>query len=188
MFASLNYDTQMAQNTTKVRDFETGEEKTLNSGFSQVYHNWWPIQRALIEEYPTALRVFSWLIEVADKRNAVLASYSAMSTSIGLNARTIMRAISYLSEKQIVTVLKSGNMNVYVINDRIIWKDTADRKDKFSQFSAEVFILASEQEEPYRSQLIGHAVPKPRRKPRNDRSKAIAKQVDELSEKLKKKP
>ncbi len=187
MFASLNHDKHMTQNTTKVRDFETGEEKTLNSGFSQVYHSWWPLQRALIEEYPNALRVFSWLIEVADKRNAVLASYSAMATSIGLNARTIMRAISYLVDKQLVTVLKSGNMNVYVINDRIIWKDTADRKDKFSQFSAEVFILASEQEEPYRSQLIGHAVPKPRRKPKNDRSKAVGNQVDELNKELKKK-
>ncbi len=178
----------MTHNTTKVRDLETGEEKTLNSGFSQVYHNWWPIQRALIEEYPNALRVFSWLIEVADKRNAVLASYSAMATSIGLNARTIMRAISYLVDKQLVTVLKSGNMNIYVINDRIIWKDTADRKDKFSQFSAEVFILASEQEEPYRSQLIGHAIPKPRKKPRNNPSKVLSKQVEELNEELKRKP
>ena len=55
-------------------------------------------------------------------------------------------------------------MNIYVLNDQIVWKDTADKKDKFSQFSAKVHIMASEQEEPYRTQLIGHAVPKAKTK------------------------
>lgn len=154
----------MTPNTKTITDFETGEEKIVNSGFSQIYHSWWKIQRSMIEEYPTALKVFSWLIEAADRRNAVVVSYSAMSKGIGMNSRTVMRAVAYLLEKKLISILKSGNMNVYILNDRIVWKDTADKKDKYSQFSAEVFIIASEQEEPYRTQLIGHAVPKPTRK------------------------
>ena len=150
----------MTSNTAKLVDSETGEERLTNTGFTQIYHAWWPVQRTLIDEYPTALKVFTWLVEVADKRNGVVVSYPAMAVALGLNKRTIMRAVSYLVEKKLVTILKSGNMNVYYLNDRIIWKDTANLKDKFSQFSAEVYVVASEQETPFRTQLIGHAVVK----------------------------
>lgn len=160
----------MTTNTTKLVNSETGEERLTNTGFTQIYHAWWPVQRALIDEYPTALKVFTWLVEVADKRNGVVVSYPAMAVALGLNKRTIMRAVSYLVDKKLVTILKSGNMNVYYLNDRIIWKDTADLKDKFSQFSAEVYIVASEQETQFRTQLIGHAVPKPAKAPKKIRT------------------
>lgn len=150
----------MTPNTITQTDPVTGDIKLVNTGFSQVYNQHWKTFRVIIDEYPTALKVFTWLIEVADKRNAVVVSYSAMSKGLALAERTIRNAIAYLRDKQLLTVLKSGNMNVYVLNDRVVWKDTADRKDKYSQFSAEVFITASEQEEPYRTELIGHAKPK----------------------------
>jgi DNA-binding transcriptional ArsR family regulator len=170
-------DQIMIPNTAKTIDPNTGEERLTNTGFSQIYHAWWPVQRVLIDEYPTALKVFSWLVEVADKRNAVIVSYPAMAVALGLNKRTIMRAISYLVGKKLVTILKSGNMNAYVLNDRIIWKDTADLKDKYSQFSAEVYVVASEQEEPYRTQLIGHAIKKKPKGPKNARSENLGVDV-----------
>jgi DNA-binding transcriptional ArsR family regulator len=160
----------MTANTTKSVDHNTGEERLANVGFTQIYHAWWPVQRVLIDEYPTALKVFTWLVEVADKRNGVVVSYPAMAVALGLNKRTIMRAVSYLVGKKLVTILKSGNMNVYYLNDRIIWKDTADLKDKFSQFSAEVYVVASEQETAFRTQLIGHAVQKPIKGPKKLRT------------------
>lgn len=167
MFVSPKSDIKkgniMTSNTAKLVDSETGEERHVNTGFTQIYHAWWPVQRTLIDEYPTALKVFSWLVEVADKRNGVVVSYPAMAVALGLNKRTIMRAVSYLVEKKLVTILKSGNMNVYYLNDRIIWKDTANLKDKFSQFSAEVYVVASEQETPFRTQLVGHAIQKPKK-------------------------
>jgi|ThiBiot_300_biof_2_1041535.scaffolds.fasta_scaffold22056_1 DNA-binding transcriptional ArsR family regulator len=145
---------------TRLQTDPTGELKLVNSGFSQIYDRHWSTFRALVDTYPTALKVFTWLIEKADKRNALVASYATMSKGLGLHERTIRNSIGYLKENNLITVLKSGNMNVYYLNDQVIWKDTADRKDKFSQFSAEVIITASEQEEAYRTQLIGHAVPK----------------------------
>ena len=151
----------MTPNTTVVTDFETGEQKLLNTGFSQVYDSSWKIFRTLLDENAVALKVLTWLIEKADRRNAILVSFSAMGKGIGIHPRTAQYAIAHLKEKKYVTVLKSGNMNIYVLNDRIVWKDTADKKDKFSQFSAEVYLVASEQEEPYRTQLIGHAVERP---------------------------
>jgi len=152
-------DIAMTPNT-RVQTDSTGDLKLVNTGFSQVYDRHWATFRALVDDYPTALKVFTWLIEKADRRNALVASYATMSKGLNLAERTIRNSVGYLKEKNLITVLKSGTTNVYVLNDQIIWKDTADRKDKFSQFSAEVIITASEQEEPYRTQLIGHAVPK----------------------------
>lgn len=145
---------------TRLQTDHDGELKLVNSGFSQIYDRQWATFRALIDAYPTALKVFTWLIELADRRNAVVVSYSSLSRALNLHERTIRNAIAYLKEKNCIAVLKSGNMNVYVLNDQIVWKDTADRKDKYSRFSAEVYLTASEQEEPFRTQLIGHAIPK----------------------------
>lgn len=150
----------MTANTKKRTDFGTGEEKLVNTNFSLVFNDWWKIQRILIDEYPTALKVFTWLIDLADKRNAVIVSYAGISSGINVGERTVCNAIKYLKEKGFLTVLKTGNMNIYVLNDQIVWKDTADKKDKFSQFSAKVHVIASEQEEEYRTKLMGHAVPK----------------------------
>lgn len=171
-FSDSRDENSMA-NTTTVIDYSTGEEKRLNTNFAQVYDGWWRVQRSLLSEYPTAITVFSWLAEIADRRNAVIASYTAMSRAIGLNSRTIMRAVQYLAKKNIIKIAKSGNMNVYILNDRLIWRDSADSKDKYSQFSAEVYLVASEQEEAYKSFLIGHAVPKTQKKLSKSSEKAV---------------
>jgi Mn-dependent DtxR family transcriptional regulator len=151
----------MTANTATITDIETGEQRLVNTHFSQVYDSSWPAFRTLLDENPSALKVLTWLIEKADKRNAILVSFSAIAKGMGVHTRTAQYAIAHLRAKKYITVLKSGNMNVYVLNDRIVWKDTADMKDKYSQFSAEVYIVASEQEELYRTQLIGHAIAKP---------------------------
>ena len=148
----------MTKNIAKMIDPSTGEERKVNVGFTQIYHAWWKIQRDLIDANPTALKVFTWLIETADKRNALVVSYPAMAIAIGRDKRTIMRAIDYLKKHKLVTILKSGNMNCYHLNSQIVWKDTADLKDKYSKFKAEVFIVASEQEPAFRTELMGHAV------------------------------
>lgn len=159
-YQDIDLVNKMTANTSIKIDYETGEESLVNKDFTQVYNQYWAVQRTMLREYPTALNVFSWLIEVADRRNAVLVSYPAIGSALGINERTARRAISYLVENKLVTITKTGNTNIYLLNDRIVWKDTADKKDKYSQFSAEVYILASEQEEQYRSQLVGHAVKK----------------------------
>ena len=154
----------MTKNIAKMVDPITGEERQVNVGFSQIYHAWWKVQRELIDEYPMALKVFTWLIETADKRNALVVSYPAMAIAIGKDKRTIRRAIDYLVERKLVTILKTGNMNCYHLNSQVVWKDTANLKDKYSKFSAEVFMVASEQEPAFRTELIGHAVQVPVKK------------------------
>ena len=156
----------MTKNIAKMIDPSTGEERNVNVGFSQIYHAWWKVQRELIDAYPTALKVFTWLIDTADKRNALVVSYPAMAIAIGKDKRTIRRAIDYLVEHKLVTILKTGNMNCYHLNSQVVWKDTADLKDKYSKFSAEIFIVASEQEPAFRTELIGHAVQIPAKKAR----------------------
>ena len=57
----------MTANTTKKKTVE-GEEKLLNNNFDQIYKGWWGVQRSLVKDYPTALNIFTWLIEIADKK------------------------------------------------------------------------------------------------------------------------
>jgi hypothetical protein len=52
-------------------------------------------------------------------------------------------------------------------------------KDKYSQFSAEVYIVASEQEELYRTQLIGHAIIKPSTSRQNRKLKTSGERLSE---------
>ena len=75
----------MTANTKKRTDFGTGEEKLVNTNFTLVFNDWWKIQRILSKEYPTALNVFSWLIEVADKSNSVIVSLHAIALGVNLN-------------------------------------------------------------------------------------------------------
>jgi Fe2+ or Zn2+ uptake regulation protein len=157
----------MTANTKKRTNFETGEEELVHTNFSLVFNNWWKIQDSLLDEYPTALKIFTWLIHSADKRNAVIVSYEMMASSLNLSVKTVYRAILHLKEKQYLTVLKSGSMNIYVLNDQLIWKDTANTKDKYSSFSAKVHVMASEQEIEYQTKLIGHVIKKPKKAPKN---------------------
>jgi transposase len=157
---------KMTANTKKRTNFETGEEELVHTNFSLIFNNWWKIQNTLLDEYPTALKVFTWLIHSADKRNAVIVSYEMMSSSLNLSIKTIYRAIAHLKERAYLTVLKSGNMNIYVLNDQIIWKDTANSKDKYSSFSAKVHVMVSEQEVEYQTKLIGHVVEKVKKTPK----------------------
>lgn len=84
---------------TRLQTDHDGELKLVNSGFSQIYDRQWATFRALIDAYPTALKVFTWLIELADRRNAVVVSYSSLSSALNLHERTIRNAIAYLKEK-----------------------------------------------------------------------------------------
>jgi Fe2+ or Zn2+ uptake regulation protein len=164
---TLKFYKKMTANTKKRINFGTGEEELVHTNFALIFNDWWKIQNTLLDEYPTALKVFTWLIHSADKRNAVIVSYEMMSSGLNLSIKTIYRAIAYLKEKSYLTVLKSGNMNIYVLNDQLVWKDTADSKDKYSSFSAKVHILASEQEKEYQTKLIGHVIEKPKKAPKN---------------------
>lgn len=146
------------RNVTDRINFETGEVETVNTGFTQVYDKTASLM-IQIAENPTAMKMFWWLISHMDKRNAIVVSQATLAEALNCTERTIRNAIADLKDKKVLTILKVGSANAYVINAEIAWRDTAENK-KHAQFDATVYVSSSEQEEQYRTQLVGHAVKK----------------------------
>lgn len=138
-------------------DFTTGELKTVNNGFVQLYEDNIDLIIEIANEHPTAIKIFLFLIKNMDEKNALVISQNALSESLNLHRNTVGNSISYLKEKNALQVFKSGNTNIYAINSQIAWKSSVDGK-KYAMFSAKVFITASEQDETYKTQLIGHSI------------------------------
>jgi hypothetical protein len=147
----------------EVVDYSTGEVENVNNNFVQLYIDKIPILLEIMKENRTAGSLFLWLVQHMDKRNALVVSQTALSEALGLARRTLQYSIIYLKEKKALTVLKSGNTNIYAINAQIAWKSTANGK-KYALFDAAVYIAESEQEGPlFNAQLVAHAVQKPKK-------------------------
>ncbi len=147
----------------EVVDYSTGEVENVNNNFVQLYIDKIPVLLEIMKENRTAGSLFLWLVQHMDKRNALVVSQTALSEALGLARRTLQYSIIYLKEKKALTVLKSGNTNIYAINAQIAWKSTANGK-KYALFDAAVYIAESEQEGPlFNAQLVAHAVQKPKK-------------------------
>jgi biotin operon repressor len=158
-----------------VVDPKTDELKEVNNNFVQFYKDSLDFVIEATRENPTALRVFFWLVQNMDTRNALVISQQALAETLDLGRTTIHLCTVYLKEKQALTVFKSGNTNVYALNSQIVWQDSAEAK-RYAHFDAKVYISEKEQEEErptFRTQLIGHAI---KREPKAERppKKAVA--------------
>jgi hypothetical protein len=146
---------------TTILDPSTGELRRINANFVQFYEDHFGLIRSMNLENHTAVNVLLWLVERMDNRNALVVSQQAIASALSLNRKTVERCVTYLRSKKAVTVLKSGNTNVYAVNAQIAWKDTADNK-RYAHFDAKVYVSDFEQETDMQTQLFGHAVPRPR--------------------------
>lgn len=143
------------ENVKLTVDPSTGEEILLNTDFTQLYDNSAQLM-IQIADNPTAMKLFWWLISHMDRRNALVVSQKTLAEVLECTDRTIRTAITDLKSKKVLTILKSGSSNVYVINSNIAWKGEATDK-KYAQFEATVYLSSSEQEPEYRTHLVGHA-------------------------------
>jgi biotin operon repressor len=154
-----------------VVDPKTDELKEVNNNFVQFYKDSLDFVIEATRENPTALRVFFWLVQHMDTRNALVISQQALAETLDLGRTTIHVCTVYLKEKNALTVFKSGNTNVYALNSQIVWQDSAEAK-RYAHFDAKVYISEKEQEEErpiFSTQLIGHAIrreTKPKRRPK----------------------
>lgn len=102
--------------------------------------------RALQGENPAAALVFSVLREhMQIGSNAVTVSNQALAKILGRSARTISRSTKYLSDHAYVQVVKTGNTNTYVVNERIAFAGSAGQRK--AVFSSTVVAHECEQEE-----------------------------------------
>ena len=101
---------------------------------------------------PKAHAILYFLVDQMDEYNAVLCSYQVLQEVLEVGQATIARNIKILKENGFVTVLKSGNANVYAINDSVYWKSWGNKK-QYSKFPANIVLSLSEQEEEYKVNL-----------------------------------
>ena len=142
----------MRHEKTKI-DYSTGEVTRVNANFIQFYNDKLPFVNSMIKDDATAVRLFLFLVEHMDKRNAIIISQQAISEALELNRRTIIRCIKYLVEKKALTIFKSGTSNIYAINSQIVWRSNADGKE-YALFDARVYISKSEQDPIFSSEVV----------------------------------
>jgi hypothetical protein len=143
-----------------VLDALTGEIRNVNTNFVQFYEDNLNLILQMNIENHSAVNVLLWIVRRMDNRNALVASQQTIANALSLSRQTINASVAYLREKKALTVLKSGNTNVYAVNVQIVWKSTADNK-RYAHFDAKVYISDFEQEEErqnVQTQLFGHAV------------------------------
>lgn len=102
--------------------------------------------RALQLANPTASLLFSVIREnMQIGSNAVTVSNSALCQIIGKSRATITRAIKHLATHNYVQIIKVGNVNTYVVNEKIAFAGSAGQRK--AVFSATVIAHECEQEE-----------------------------------------
>jgi hypothetical protein len=106
-------------------------------------------------KHPMALAVLHFMVSKLSRgTNGVVISAAALSKQMGIAPRTVQNTIAILRDCKFVQVLKSGNVNVYIINSRVAWQ--GDRGARFASFNAQILVDESEQLQPV-DQLIEEA-------------------------------
>ena len=102
----------------------------------------------------TAAMLLHHLVAQMGNQNAVVVSQKTLAKLLGVNERTIRRAVADLVAEQWISVLKlngPGTVSAYVVNDRVAWGQPRDQL-RLSVFSAAVVADFDDQEE----ELLGH--------------------------------
>lgn len=118
------------------------------------YHEWAQLnlEQTVIDaldqlsKYPAAMRIFLFLVKNMDGYNAIMASHKVISEALDMSIPTVSRAIKYLSDNGILHIMKSGTSNVYVINNKVVWKSYGENME-YCKFPASVILAKSEQPE-----------------------------------------
>ena len=102
--------------------------------------------KSLQRENSTAALVFSIIRENTQiGTNAVTISNPALAKMLGKSSRTVARATRHLINHSYVQVIKTGNTNTYVVNEKIAFAGSAGQRK--AVFSATVVAHECEQEE-----------------------------------------
>lgn len=114
--------------------------------------------RKLQASHPTGALVFSVIREhMQIGTNALTISNQALAKILKKSTRTIARATKYLSENCYVQVIKTGNVNTYVVNEQIAFSGNPEQRK--AVFSSTIVAHESEQEEGWEKVKKLKAVP-----------------------------
>lgn len=99
--------------------------------------------RELAKRSPAAWQVFMLLTERMNRANAIVVSQATLAKILGYTRPTVNIAIKLLEDGNWLQVLKIGNLNAYVLNSKVVWRDVGGKR--FAGFYAEVLVSEDEQ-------------------------------------------
>lgn len=110
-------------------------------------------RRAIIKTSPIAAQVWDFLVEKADKYNAVVCSSKVLEEALGYCRASISKAVRVLKDTGFIDIKKSSTTNVYLLNKQLVWKSWG-KNYKYAEFDAKVIISENEQEKPTKSRRM----------------------------------
>ena len=130
------------------------ELKAKNPKFVQMYENKMSEIRKHTLANPTAVSLFMFLSEFMGKDNLVIVPQSVLMEEMEISRTTLWRAIQYLETKELVVVVKFGNVHGYAVNPEYVWK-SVNTPEKYALFS-NVKALASKSENEAIQRKLAH--------------------------------
>ena len=104
--------------------------------------------RSLARRSPAAWQVFTLLTERMNKSNAIVISQATMAQILGYTRTTINSAVKLLERECWVQVVKIGQVNAYMINTKVVWRDHSGSGKRYAGFFAQVVAGEDEQSHP----------------------------------------
>ena len=98
-------------------------------------------------KHPMALAVLHFMVSKLSRgTNGIVISAATLARQMGIAPRTVQKTIVVLRDCKFVQVLKSGNVNVYIINSRVAWQ--GERGMRHASFNAQILVDEAEQLQP----------------------------------------
>lgn len=126
-------------------DVRTGELRKSNGKFTQIMDKNIHVFRELLLTSPKICEMYLFLVENMDRNNAVVVSQKTLSEILKCTRQSVHKYTSYLKEKNLLKVAKSGVSLIYILNEQVVWKNSAENRE-YAKFSATVYISRSEQD------------------------------------------
>jgi hypothetical protein len=120
-----------------------GDKK--NKDFIQLYRVKMPYLRSVLKKDDGAFSLFMFLIEHMDYKNALICSMSVLCEFFEVSRQTMSKRVKTLTFNGLISVLKSGTTNVYIINPELAWSSWNNGK-KYCKFESNILISLGEQE------------------------------------------
>jgi len=91
--------------------------------------------------------LFLLMMQMMDESNGLVATQTILAGRLGVSRPTIISAVKYLEANKYISVYKSGNSNVYMLNASLVWKEKSDKKYEAELYCKVLLSLDDQTEE-----------------------------------------
>lgn len=130
----------------KTGEVLTEKELPKNHNFVMFFREEMKSIRALASKDPKAFAILFLMTEQMGENNSIIVSRETLAELLAFSLPTVDRKLKYLRDNKFISVVKSGNMNIYLINARLAWTTYANNR-RYAEFKATVLISETEQSE-----------------------------------------